>query len=64
MNNIDLMRNVKKYKPNEVCKILNICYKTLYRWDKADIFKARRSVTNRRYYLQSDIEEFIKRNDM
>ena len=64
MNNIDLMRNVKKYKPQEVCKILNVCYKTLYRWDKADIFKARRSVTNRRYYLQSDIEEFIKRNDM
>ncbi len=64
MNNIDLIRNVKKYKPREVCGILGICYKTLYRYDKADIFKARRTATNRRYYLKSDIEDFIQRNNM
>lgn len=62
MDNIELMRNIKKYKPSEVCKILNICYKTLYRWDKANVFKARRTSTNRRFYLKSDIEDFIKRN--
>ena len=40
--------------------MLGICYKTLYRYDKADIFKARRDLNNRRYYLKSDIEDFIQ----
>lgn len=60
MNNIDLIKNIKKYRPSEVCAMLGICYKTLYRYDKADIFKARRDLNNRRYYLKSDIEDFIQ----
>lgn len=62
--NIDLIRNIKKYKPSEVCEMLDICYKTLYRYDKSGLFKARRTITNRRYYLLEDIEDFIRRNDM
>ena len=60
MNNIDLIKNIKKYRPSEVCAMLGICYKTLYWYDKADIFKARRDLNNRRYYLKSDIEDFIQ----
>ena len=56
---IDLYKNVRKLKTPEVCEILGISYKTLYRYDKAGILKARRTPTNRRFYLESDIEEFI-----
>ena len=52
MNNIDLIRNVKKYKPSEVCRILNICYKTLYRYDKANIF-------NKRYKQKKSVSPMI-----
>lgn len=57
-----LYRNVKIYRPKEVVEILGICFKTLCGYDKQGILKARRTTTNRRYYLQSDIEDFIKRS--
>lgn len=62
--NIELMKNVKRYKTQEVCSILGICYKTLYRYDKMGILKARRTATNRRFYLAEDIEEFLKKSSM
>ena len=57
-----LYRNVKIYRPKEVTKILGVCFKTLCRYDKQGILKARRTATNRRYYLKSDIEDFINRS--
>lgn len=62
--NIELIKNIKKYKPQEVCDMLDICYKTLYRWDKTGVLVARRTDTNRRFYLYTDLEEFIDKNDM
>ena len=62
--NIELVKNIKRYKPEEVCEILNICYKTLYRYDKNNVLRARRSPTNRTFYLESDIQDFIKRSSM
>lgn len=62
--NIELIKNIKKYKPAEVCDLLDVCYKTLYRWDKTGVLVARRTDTNRRFYLYTDIEDFIDKNGM
>ncbi len=52
--------NDKKYKPREICKVLGVCHKTLCNWDRDNILKARRNEKDRRYYLASDIKEFIR----
>lgn len=62
--NIELIKNIKKYKPSEVCDLLDICYKTLYRWDKTGVLVARRTDTNRRFYLYTDLKDFIDKNGM
>ena len=47
------------YKPYEFAEKLNVSVKTLQRWDKAGILKARRSPTGRRYYTETQYLEYI-----
>lgn len=46
-------------KLKEVARILNVHVKTLQRWDREGIFKAKRTPTNRRYYTEQMIEVFM-----
>lgn len=46
---ISIMNN-RNYKPSEFAKLLNVSVKTLQRWDREGILKAKRSPTNRRFY--------------
>lgn len=46
-------------KISEAAKILNVHIKTLQRWDRVGILKAKRTPTNRRYYTEQMLEEFI-----
>ena len=52
----------KMYKPNEFAKMIGVSVKTLQRWDNADILKAHRTPTNRRYYTDEQYENYIKEN--
>ncbi|WXR63090.1 IS607 family transposase [Peptostreptococcaceae bacterium AGR-M142] len=38
------------YKPKDFAELLNVSVKTLQRWDRQNILKAKRTPTNRRYY--------------
>ena len=46
-------------KIGEAAKILNLCIKTLQRWDKLKILVAYRTPTNRRYYTTEQLENFV-----
>lgn len=42
-------------KPNEFAKILNVNVKTLHRWDSSGKLKAKRTLSNHRYYTEEDL---------
>ncbi|MCT4507768.1 MAG: IS607 family transposase [Tepidibacter sp.] len=46
------------YKPSEFAEVLNVSVKTLQRWDRENILKAKRTPTNRRYYTYDQYLEF------
>ncbi|NEU05097.1 IS607 family transposase [Clostridium senegalense] len=46
------------YKPKDFAELLNVSVKTLQRWDREDILKAKRTSTNRRYYTYDQYLEF------
>ncbi|WP_291581223.1 IS607 family transposase [Clostridium sp. UBA6640] len=46
------------YKPKDFAELLNVSVKTLQRWDREDILKAKRTPTNRRYYTYDRYLEF------
>ena len=48
------------YTPKEFAKLIGVSVRTLQRWDDNGIFKARRSPTGRRYYIQDQYDEYIK----
>ena len=48
---------MNKYKPHEFAEKINVSVRTLQRWDKAEILKAHRSPTGRRYYTE---EQYLK----
>ena len=51
-------------KPKDVSKILNITVRTLQQWDRMGKLKAQRTPTsNRRYYTQEQINEFLGRKN-
>lgn len=49
----------KVLKVGEAAKILGVTVRTMQRWDKKGIFKARRTITNKRYYLLEDIQKLL-----
>lgn len=50
---------VKKYKVGEAAAILDVSVATLQRWDREGKLKAERSATNRRYYTQEQLNEYL-----
>ena len=51
------MKNILKV--GEVAKMLGVTVRTIQRWDTECILKARRTITNRRYYLLEDIQKLL-----
>ena len=51
---------MKVYKPKEFSLLLGVCVKTLQRWDNIGLLKAKRSLTNRRYYTQEDVDKYFE----
>ena len=54
---------MKIYKTGEAAKYLNVTPMTMQYWDRKGIFKAHRTKTNRRYYTQIDLDNFLNRNN-
>lgn len=48
-----------KCKLGEMARMLNIHPQTLQRYDKKNIFKAKRTTTNRRYYTYNDYKYLL-----
>ena len=48
-----------KYKLGEMARKLDIHPQTLQRYDKKNIFKAKRTITNRRYYTDDDYKYLL-----
>ena len=51
---------MKILKPREVAKRLNVSVATIQRWSNEGKIKEYRTITNRRYYILDEIEEFEK----
>lgn len=49
------------YRLNEFAKKINVSVNTLQRWDRDGILKAHRTPTNRRYYTDEHLKEFLSR---
>ena len=50
--------NITNYKPKDFAELLGISVKTLQRWDREGILKAKRTPTNRRYYTYDQYLQF------
>ena len=42
--------NTTNYKPKDFAELIGVSVKTLQRWDREEILKAKRTPTDRRYY--------------
>lgn len=50
---------MKIYRIKEAAEFLGFKIKTLQKWDREGRLKSRRTRTNRRFYLESDLLEFL-----
>ena len=50
--------NITNYKPKDFAELLGVSVKTLQRWDREGILKAKRTTTNRRYYTYDQYLQF------
>lgn len=50
--------NITNYKPKDFATLLGVSVKTLQRWDRDGILKAKRTPTNRRYYTYDQYLQF------
>ena len=53
----------KRYKLGEAAEYIRRHPKTLERYDNEGVLKAHRTKTNRRYYTQSQLDDFLNRDD-
>lgn len=51
-------------KPKDVADRLGITTRTLQTWDRKGIFKAKRSPTNRRFYTEDQINQYLSQNSL
>lgn len=49
-------------KPKDVAQRLGITTRTLQTWDRKGIFKAKRSPTNRRFYTEDQVQQYLNKN--
>lgn len=54
---------MKMLKPSEVAEQLNVSVNTLQRWDRDGILSAYRTPTNRRYYTQEQINDYLNNDE-
>ena len=52
-------KHITNYKPKDFAKLLGVSVKTLQRWDRDNILKAKRTPTDRRYYTYDQYLKFI-----
>ena len=50
--------NITNYKPKDFAEFLGVSVKTLQRWDREGILKAKRTPTDRRYYTYDQYLQF------
>ncbi len=55
---INMNKHITNYKPKDFAELLGVSVKTLQRWDREDILKAKRAPTDRRYYTYDQYLEF------
>ena len=51
-------KHITNYKPKDFSELLGVSVKTLQRWDRENILKAKRTPTDRRYYTYDQYLEF------
>lgn len=51
-------QHITNYKPKDFAELLGVSVKTLQRWDRDNILKAKRTPTDRRYYTYDQYLEF------
>ena len=51
-------KHINNYKPKDFAELLGVSVKTLQRWDRENILKAKRTPTDRRYYIYNQYLEF------
>ena len=56
-------KHITNYKPKDFAELLGVSVKTLQRWDRDNILKAKRTPTDRRYYTYDQYLEFKGIND-
>lgn len=57
------MKHITNYKPKDFAELLNVSVKTLQRWDRNGVLIAKRTLTDRRFYTQEQLEEYFKKSD-
>ena len=57
------MKHITNYKPKEFAELLNVSVKTLQRWDREGILTAKRMPTDRRFYTEEQLQEYLKKSD-
>ena len=57
------MKHITNYKPKEFAELLNVSVKTLQRWDRDKVLIAKRTPTNRRFYAEEQLQEYLKKSD-
>ena len=57
------MKHITNYKPKEFVELLNVSVKTLQRWDREGILTAKRTPTDRRFYTEEQLQEYLKKSD-
>lgn len=51
---------MKIYKPKEFAAKIGVCISTLQKWDSKGILVANRTLTNRRYYKEEQLQKYLK----
>lgn len=51
---------MKTYKLNEFASKIGVCVSTLQKWDRKGILIASRTLTNRRYYTEEQLQKCLK----
>ena len=57
------MKHITNYKPKDFAELLNVSVKTLQRWDREGILIAKRTPTDRRFYTEEQLQEYLKKSD-
>ena len=57
------MKLITNYKPKDFAELLNVSVKTLQRWDRDGVLIAKRTPTDRRFYTEEQLQDYLKNSD-